>query len=227
MLHVPMSQKESTLGWIYLVFQLTALPSLLTQLNRSLSSPFSGTELNFLFFLINFLAVMLIFRRFFQSSWRSFRRRTWRNLGVVALGLLGYLLSLALFSRIVLQLRPGFINLNDQNIGIMAGSQFLLMAIGTVLLVPPVEECFYRGLIFGKLWGKSPVTAYLLSASVFSLIHIVGFLPVYAWPDLLLSFLQYLPAGLILAWCYRTTDTIYVPVLIHALVNLRGIWLMR
>ena len=37
--------------------------------------------------------------------------------------------------------------------------------------------------------------------------------------DLLIAFLQYLPAGLWLAWSYIKGDTIFVPIAIHAAVN--------
>ena len=222
-----MSQVENTFGWIYLFLQVAVLPTLLTQLNQSLPVPMGSSQLNFLFFVINFLAVCLIFRNFLRNARYAVRRHFVRFLVLVALGFLTYVAYLFLFEQAVLQLRPGYINLNDQGIGSMAGSSFLLMAIGTVILVPPVEECFYRGLVLGNLCGRNTAAAYLVSASLFALIHIVGFLGIYSSLDFLLAFLQYLPAGLILAWTYQKTGTIFTPICIHALVNLRGIWLVR
>ena len=94
-------------------------------------------------------------------------------------------------------------------------------------LQSPVEECFYRGLIFRPLYGRSPWAAYLLSMAAFSLAHIVGYWGSYSLWEMVVCFLQYLPAGLCLAWSYTKSDTIFAPIVIHALVNAWGIWQMR
>lgn len=227
MLHTSMTQKESIWGWAYLAFQLLVLPTMLQSGNAALGYVLSGSELNFVFFLINFIAVSCIFRRFFLASGTAARKRQKKFWGTVILGFAAYLLCNILYSQIMVSFFPHFRNLNDQNVGAMVGKEFLLMTVGTVILVPPVEEIFYRGLIFGKLFNRRPILAYVLSASLFSLIHIIGYLGIYSASDFLLAFLQYVPAGLILAWSYQNADSIYAPVLIHALVNVRGIWLMR
>ena len=41
-----------------------------------------------------------------------------------------------------------------------------------------------------------------------------------------MAFLQYLPAGLCLAWAYTKADTIFAPILIHAAVNAVSIGLV-
>ena len=40
-------------------------------------------------------------------------------------------------------------------------------------------------------------------------------------------FLQYLPAGLSLAWAYTKSDTIFAPIAIHACINLVAIGGLR
>ena len=42
-----------------------------------------------------------------------------------------------------------------------------------------------------------------------------------------LAFLQYLPAGLCLAWCYVKSGSICGPILMHALINLYSINQLR
>ena len=93
------------------------------------------------------------------------------------------------------------------------------MVIGTVILVPPAEECLFRGLIFRKLYGKNQAAAYLISILAFSCIHIFGYIGVYSPLELTMAVLQYLPAGLCLAWSYTRADTLFAPILIHAAVN--------
>ena len=103
----------------------------------------------------------------------------------------------------------------------------MLMSIGTVLLVPVVEEMLFRGVLFGRLYQKNCFLAYALSTILFSCIHIVGYLGVYAPTDLFLSFLQYVPAGICLAWSYAKSGCIWAPILIHIAVNQVGTLSMR
>ena len=44
---------------------------------------------------------------------------------------------------------------------------------------------------------------------------------------LCLCFMQYLPAGITLAWAYEKADTIAAPMLIHIMINLIGTTAMR
>ena len=101
----------------------------------------------------------------------------------------------------------------------MLHDNFWVMAIGTVFLVPVAEEALHRGLIFGSLYQKSHMAGYLLSAAIFSAVHIFGYTGVYTPLHLVLAFLQYIPAGLTLCWAYRLSGSIYAPILIHATIN--------
>ena len=53
--------QESVAGGVYFIFQLVLLPSILRWVNAQLSQPLTGTELNFTYYLINFLATILIY----------------------------------------------------------------------------------------------------------------------------------------------------------------------
>ena len=88
-----------------------------------------------------------------------------------------------------------------------------------MILVPPAEECLYRGLIFRKLYGKNHAVAYLVSILAFACIHILGYIGTYSPLELAIAVLQYLPAGLCLAWSYTKADTVFAPILIHAAIN--------
>ena len=96
-----------------------------------------------------------------------------------------------------------------------------------MILVPPVEECFFRGLIFRNLYPKSKWAAYIVSILAFACIHIIGYIGRYSALELLLAVIQYLPAGLCLAWSYVRSDTIFAPILIHAAINYVGITRLR
>ena len=59
------------------------------------------------------------------------------------------------------------------------------------------------------------------------MIHIVNYVGVYSPLRLLLAFLQYLPAGLCLSWCYTKSGSIYGPIVMHSLINLYSLNLLR
>ena len=70
-------------------------------------------------------------------------------------------------------LLPGFSNINDASISAMAKTNYTLMLIGVVFLVPLAEEMLYRGLIFRNLWQSSKAAAYLLSMAAFAAVHTI------------------------------------------------------
>ena len=117
------------------------------------------------------------------------------------------------------RLVPSFTNYNDASILALGRSSRLLTLIGVVVLVPPVEECFFRGLIFATLYRKSHWAAYIVSMLAFTAIHIMGYIGTYSAAELLIAIAQYLPAGLCLAWSYTKAETIFAPILIHAIIN--------
>ena len=124
-------------------------------------------------------------------------------------------------------IRPEFVNKNDQAVADMAEISYGLMFLGTVVLAPVTEEIFYRGLLLRGLYGRSPVAAWIVSVSVFGLIHVLGYLSVLSPLELLLSFLQYLPAGVCLAASYRLSGSLICPILIHAAINTVAILALR
>lgn len=213
------NSQETVAGFCYLAFQLLLLPELLTLLNARLSVPLRDSELNFVFYLINFLAVLLIFRDFLGSAAEQALRHPAYLCQAVILGLAAYYACLTTVDLVIGLLVPSFSNYNDSAITVMQQENRLIMILGTVALVPTVEECFFRGLIFRNLYEKSHWAAYLVSMLAFALVHILGYAGQYSPLEMLLALLQYLPAGLCLAWSYTKADTIFAPIAIHAVVN--------
>lgn len=213
------SSQETISGFCYLAFQLIFLPSLLTWVNGQLTQPLNSAELNFVYYLINFMAMLLIFHDFLGRSLHQVGQHPAYFCQAVILGAVAYYVCFHVTDWVVSQLVPSFSNYNDEAIAAMSKGNYFLMVVGTVILVPPVEECFYRGLIFRNLYGKSRWAAYIVSILAFACIHIIGYIGKYSALELLMAFLQYMPAGLCLAWSYTKADTIFAPILIHAAIN--------
>ena len=222
-----LSRNEAIAGWSYYAFSMLALPIVLSYVNALLPQPLNEARLNFVYYVANFTAVLLIFRRFLKLNLQIAVRRLFPVLWYALLGYLGYSALTSILTSLIRTVAPGFANVNDMSIAAMAGKELTLMAIGTVFLVPVAEELFYRGLMLRHLAGKSRILAYCVSMGVFALVHVVGYIGVYEPLTLLLCFIQYLPAGYCLAWCYANTGTIATPILMHMIVNAYGLANLR
>lgn len=222
-----MTPGERSWGFGYLFFYIILLPNLLSYANILLSNPLSESQLNFLFFTINFTAIIIIGRSFFLQSFSSVWKSPFPCLRAAVIGLLFYFIANFLFTALILKIRLDFANVNDSTFSLLYKNERLLMSIGTVLLVPPVEEFLCRGLVFGQLQQKNVPLAYCISALLFAAMHVAGYIGQYDAQLLTLCFLQYIPAGLCLSWAYQKADNIFAPILMHITINQIGIQAMR
>lgn len=221
------SGQETIAGFGYMAFQFLFFPSLLFWCNGKLSHPLNDAELNFLFYLLNFLAVLLIFHDFLGKSVRQVMEHPAYFCQAVILGLAAYYACRICTVFVISRLSPDYQNYNDAAIASMESGSFFLTGLSTVILAPPVEECYFRGLIFRNLHSRSPWAAYLVSMAAFALVHILGYIGIYSPLNLTLAVLEYLPAGLCLAWAYGKGGTIAAPIVVHALINFASIRTLR
>lgn len=226
-LSVSLPKKLITFGLIYIALQLFVLPPALTWGNWLLGSPLSVTSLNFVFFALNFLVITVVYRDFLIKNFKTLVRNPWQTFRFAGAGLILYWIASYAVSYLIIKIYPDFFNANDMSISQMTKENFTLMSIGTIILVPVVEETLYRGVVFGGIFDKSSVLAYVVSTELFSVIHILAYVSTYTPLQLLLSFIQYLPAGICLAWSYKKADSIWAPILIHIAVNQVGTYSMR
>ena len=206
-------------GVRYLLFQMVVLPSLLDLLVYGLNLPLDDSKLNMLYYTINFAVMVGIFWRFLQAS----LQHALQNLGAVLIpalvGFFAYRFSSTLLDLGIYALFPDFFNVNDANIGQMAQGQLPMWAFATIVLVPPVEELIFRGSLFGGLYSKNKILAWVVSVVGFCLIHVIGYIGYYTWDVLLICALQYLPGSICFAAAYRKSGNIFTPILMHAFIN--------
>lgn len=216
----PLNRSEIKWGSIYAVIQIFLLGDIALLLNYLLRLPAWVLQVGI--FVLNFLFTLLIFRKFLLNSAKTALRHPFKVLGFSLLGLLIYYISSFLVSIVILIICPDYGNLNDAAISELSRQSGIWMMVGTVLFVPVAEECVFRGLLFRGIYDRSPFAAWALSAVLFSAVHIIGYIGLYDPLRLLMAFIQYLPAGLCLAFAYKETDTIIAPILMHTCVNLIG-----
>ena len=210
-----LTRSELKTGFIAMAVCLLVLPSVI-----GLVLPDeSAARLTFITHFINAGVIVYILRCFLLRNLKIALAHPFYTVYYAGLGYLAHLALSEIVMYISYALCPGFLNLNDQNVTAQLGQEFGLMAVTVIVLAPIGEECFFRGLLLRGLYDRSPVLAWALSAGLFAAIHVLGYLGSYSPPELLLSFIQYLPAGFALGFAYRRGGSIFCPILAHIIVN--------
>jgi membrane protease YdiL (CAAX protease family) len=217
---ITLTSNEKRTGCAYLAISLFLLPGLISLL------PLNAAGQNLVYYLLNFTAVVGIFRKFLRMNLLVALDRVFPVIWYGILGYLGYQTLGELLNILIYTLSPGFVNFNDVTVALMIRENPVL-ALCVILLVPVAEETLYRGLLFRGLYGKNAVFAYLASMVFFAAIHVIGYIGLCSQRDLLLALIQYLPAGIVLGWAYEKSGTIFTPIAIHMMVNAMGIYAMR
>lgn len=224
---ITMSRSERWLGLLYFLFQLYPLPWLLSLANSAIGNPLSIAWLNFIFFCINFIFIFSLFHRFLGRSLSDLGKNLFSTVKDAFLGFCVYYVSNIALGTVILYLFPWFSNVNDQSVASMLQLNYLPMVIGTVFLVPIAEEMIHRGVIFQWLYCKNHALGYLVSVLVFGAVHVMGYWGRFDYLTLFLCFIQYIPAGLCLAWAYTQSGNIFAPIMIHTVINAMGVAAMR
>ena len=221
------SRRELLLGCIYLTLYLTVLPWLIPLLVHLLLPQLNAAQVNLFFLGVDFIAVAVILRKFLRCSLADALNSPGPTLWYAILGYLGTQTLGNMLWNLIVRIDPEFINVNTASINAMAVENFGIIALCTVVLAPVTEELLFRGLLFRGFYDRSPLAAYLISMTMFSMIHITGYIGFYPPKQLILCFLQYLPAGYCLNFAYRRSGTIAAPILAHMMINLAALSAMR
>ena len=229
LLYVNMTREEKRWG-----FEWLAIAVVCTFLHPLRSSAL----MEFLFHGGNLLAAILIFRTFLISSWDIPHTTFGQILRLALLGAgLAFLANLLTNDLIYYYLPkyfyyddfgPHFYNVLKQDIlTAQLGENPLLTTAAIVFFVPVWEELFHRGLIFGTLVQKNLPLAYAVSVILYALLPLASLFGKLPIDYLIISFLQYIPMGVMFAWIYTRTESIFTPILAHMLLNGLSVFAMR
>lgn len=219
-----MTPRETNRGWVFALFYALGLSSAVQLVWAMTGHPLSGAEglvkLNLSCYSVSFLCVLWIFSGFLRKNlracWKSFRTLV----ETLILGLVFCRAGTTLVTILTGRILPELINSNNDTMLTMVRQAPIAMAVVTGLLVPVTEECIFRGLLFQGLSGFSRPAAYLFSMLAFAMMHLASSFGTVSPLEFCLLFCQYLPAGLVLAWSYERSGTIFGPILIHGCFNL-------
>ena len=221
------SPKEMSWGLRYFLFQSLFLGSFLTLAASLLGIALTPLALNLLFFAVNFVALLGICHSFLRNTISYGLQNLKECLIIVGITLLAHYGISAVLGMVIAAIDPGFANANDNSIVQIGQENYPLMVIGTVLLVPMAEEVMHRGVIFGMFYPRNRVLAYAISMAVFALVHVSGYIGSVEPLTLLLCFVQYLPAGFLLAHAYERSGSLLTPILIHTVINAIAMTVLR
>lgn len=229
LLYVNMTREEKRWGFAWLTLLLAG----------TLLHPLRSTSMmEFLFQGGNFLAAILIFRKFLVSSWQIPHTTFGSIFRMAVLGaFLAWLANLLTNDLIYFYLPkwfyyddfgPHFYNVWKQDIlTAQMEANPALTFFAAAVFAPIVEELFHRGLIFGHLVRKNLAAAYIVSVALYAFIPLVSLFGVLPGEYIVISFLQYIPMGVMFAWIYTRTESIYTPILAHILLNGSSFLAMR
>lgn len=140
-----------------------------------------------------------------------------RDLGYVGVGTIVALFVAIGLSYVlsVLDLVPGSV---IEDVGVRDPTFFLALAVLSVILVAPVEEFLFRGVIQGRLRGQfGPLSAIVGSSLLFGAMHLSNYtgsiLPIVSGALLISA------VGVVFGTLYERTGNLAVPTLVHAIYN--------
>lgn len=208
---------------LYLVGFSLLLSQLLPLFGFDLSSETGEGIFQIASFVLDFILIALVMRKFLWRSLAPLRQNGKRLLTTALFGLfayyvLTYLMAVLIYNiSLSLALTPE--NRNNDAVTSLLSRYPFAMVICVIFLAPATEECLVRGMIFAPLCRRSPWLAYLVTVVLFGALHVLPFIGQQEPILLLLSFLQYLPASLVLGWAYQRTRSILSSLALHSLIN--------
>ena len=220
-----LSRAEAIAGWCYLPFYLVLLSAGIQYAAALLHLSLSALTINIVYFSINLLFVLLVFRNFLLQ--RFFGSGFWNFVQALILGFVLYYAGTWVLQFALTKLAPGFTIYNNETVGsLISDNEYIMMAV-TIILAPVIEETLVRGLVFGSIRPTSRVMAYIVSVVLFTLMHNWQYFLLYPAGKVLLSCIPYLPASVALAWTYEKAGTIWAPITLHALINALSFGLLQ
>ena len=225
-----MTYGEQIAGVVFFVIYLLVLPFVTTPLfdlaERLLAVSISSAMRNMLYYYILFAVTIIIFHGFLARTSRHLMDNLGGACKTAAAGLVGLYGLNELVYRLTNLIFTNRTNLNDTTISAQIDDAPHMTLLIVIFLAPFVEEVLFRGLVFGNLKSRSRALAYVVSCLLFALLHVWQFAVVKQDVTYFLLMIQYLVPGLVLAWAYDHSGTLWASIGLHAAANALSVWAM-
>ena len=225
-----MTYGEQIAGVVFFVIYLLVLPFVTNPLfdlaGRLLAVSISAAMRDVLYYYILFAVTIIIFHGFLARTSRYLMDNLGGACKTAAAGLVGLYGLNELVYRLTNLIFTNRTNLNDTTISAQIQDAPRVTLLIVIFLAPFVEEVLFRGLVFGNLKSRSRALAYVVSCLLFALLHVWQFAVVKQDVTYFLLMIQYLVPGLVLAWAYDHSGTLWASIGLHAAVNALSVWAM-
>lgn len=221
---------EQIAGVVFFVIYLLVLPFVTNPLfdlaGRLLAVSISAAMRDVLYYYILFAVTIIIFHGFLARTSRHLMDNLGGACKTAAAGLVGLYGLNELVYRLTNLIFTNRTNLNDTTISAQIDDAPHMTLLIVIFLAPFVEEVLFRGLVFGNLKSRSRALAYVVSCLLFALLHVWQFAVVKQDVTYFLLMIQYLVPGLVLAWAYDHSGTLWASIGLHAAANALSVWAM-
>ncbi len=218
---LPMKKREKIAGWIYLPIHMF-LMALIILPTAAVIMQMNGVTvdtliINVMYYVIGFVYILIFMFSFLRESFTSAWRRGPFPTVLIGFGL--YLLFNVGVNLILTFAGIDLINPNQQTVNEAAAMNAATMFAVAAIMAPVVEEVLFRGIVFGTIRKKNRILAYAISALLFAVYHLWSSAVASQDLSVLIYVVQYIPAGIILAWTYERCGSIWASILLHSAIN--------
>jgi uncharacterized protein len=221
---------EKSAGLVFFILYLIVFPFLVGQiysaLETLLDTLISDALGSAIYYYLLFAATVVIFHTLLAKSSRELVRNLDRVVKVCAVALIAFYGLNELVYRLFSLAFGDMTNLNNVSIASQVQASPHVMILIIVFLCPVIEETLFRGLVFGGLHEHSRFIAYAASCLLFALLHVWQYALLGHDVSYFLLTIQYLVPGLVFAWAYERTGTLWTPIIAHICVNALSIFFM-
>lgn len=190
-----------------------------------LEAPFLSDICTIVFFIYTILMIPDLGREFIKL--KGHLKYLWLiPVGFVAVFLFRGLLWGNILQTITSHLGIDLSNDNDISVQERFEAAPVFMTIGCCLWGPVLEELLFRYTCFGIISRKHPTVAYLVSALLFGLFHVIVSGVWMCNTIQLLNMPGYIIDGLIFCFLFKKTRSLVIPVGLHMLINIIGVMTM-
>lgn len=215
-----MSKPQRIAGYVYLPFHIFVIPLFLGMLAVYLPGGLNDVTLNIILYGVGLAFCLICMWKYLRSAFDTLLDNLAVNISALCFGyviniLLSYLATGVLFAILGDQItNPN----NVEVINLASESPRAVMALA-VFIAPIVEEILFRGVIFGSLQQKHRRLAFIVSIALFAFYHVWQYALVSNDLTMLWYMISYVPVGYALAWVYEKTNSIWVSIFLHMMIN--------
>lgn len=186
-----------------------------------LGKEYLNLMLNLLVDVTLILLIFIVYKDFLKKTFIQFKEKWFSVFKFnITFGLLAYF-SMNMFVGVIITiLLKGETSTpeNQQIVERLLDLYPVFMILSATVTAPFIEEFIFRGCIFTTFYKKHKFLAYVLSASLFGLMHTLPHMSVNFYEEAILS-LSYISSGLLFTMICDKDKNVFSSMMMHSIVN--------